>query len=197
MSMPLFATISTYVCRIYNAPTLSDIMRAHSVREKAAWNVYSAHAIREIDTRTSRQKAVYCIFALAMGDICIIIMAVVVAIVITIALMPVCVYSWCCCSALSEKANSKSCEWLNEHAKHFHTFLQKNKPNGSLRAANHLTCSTNFAVQREKKKHWIFKKEEEKAIEQENACRWQHQNIMALNRPTLGQYAFHSILWSG
>ena len=34
-------------------------------------------------------------------------------------------------------------------------------------------------------------------MEQGNACRWQHQNIMALNRPTFGQYAMHSIAKSG
>lgn len=118
------------------------------------------------------KKAVYCIFALADGWYL------------------HHHYGCCCCRAfalvLSEKANSKSCEWLNEHAKHFHTFLSEKKkqrinPMAAFELQNHLTCSTNFAVQQHQKNtyshtHWIFKKEEE-AMEQENACRWQNIKI--------------------
>lgn len=69
-------------------------------------------------------------------------------------------------------------DWMNMQNifTHFASEKKRLNPMPAFELQNHLTCSTNFAVQQHTHTRWIFKKEKE-AMEQENACRWQHQPI--------------------
>lgn len=129
-SMPLFATISTYVGRI-----CTDTMPQHwailceymvCAQEKAAWNVDNVHAIREIDTRMGRQKSGVLHFRTGWW-------------VIFASSLWLLLLSCLCTRALGKGQFKKlrMIEWTCKTFSHISLREEKteNQPNGSLRAA--------------------------------------------------------------